>query len=404
MRRYQSLNNLVGWLVFAIATLTYLITLEPTASFWDCGEFIACSYKLLVPHPPGAPTFLLLGRIMSLFSFGDVTKVSVLINALSALSSSFTVLFLFWTITIIAKKLVLGTNVPNDEELAPTPGQTLLILGSGVVGALAFAFSDSFWFNAVEGEVYAMSSLFTAAVVWIMLKWENRAHEADSDKWLILIAYVVGLSIGVHLLNLLALPALGFIYYYRRTANPTWWGGLATLVISMIIVGAILVGIIPGLPSLAGAVEVFFVNTLGLPFDSGLIFFLIVFVALIWFGFRYSFRTRNRLVNTAMLCFVFILIGYSTYLIVPIRSSYHPTINENDPEDVLSFVSYLKREQYGDRPLLYGPQFNAEPISQEEGAPRYVRKGDKYVVAEKRLETIYRDEDKMLLPRLSTLR
>ncbi|WP_324675996.1 DUF2723 domain-containing protein [Hymenobacter sp. GOD-10R] len=400
MRRYQSLNNLVGWLVFAIATLTYLVTLEPTASFWDCGEFIACSYKLLVPHPPGAPTFLLLGRIMSLFSFGDVTKVSVLINALSALSSSFTVLFLFWTITILAKKLVLGINVPNDEQLEPTSGQTLLILGSGVVGALSFAFSDSFWFNAVEGEVYAMSSLFTAAVVWIMLKWENRAHEADSDKWLILIGYVVGLSIGVHLLNLLALPALGFIYYYRRTANPTWWGGVLTLVVSMVIVGAILVGIIPGLPSLAGAVEVFFVNSLGLPFDSGLIFFLIVFVALIWLGFRYSFRTRNRLVNTAMLSFVFILIGYSTYLIVPIRSSYHPTINENDPEDVLSFVSYLKREQYGDRPLLYGPQFNAEPVDQEEGAPRYVRKGDKYVVAEKRLETIYRDEDKMLLPRL----
>ncbi|HEX8349326.1 MAG TPA: DUF2723 domain-containing protein, partial [Hymenobacter sp.] len=203
MRRYQSLNNLVGWLVFAIATISYLLTLEPTASFWDCGEFIACSYKLLVPHPPGAPTFLLLGRIMSLFSFGDVTKVAVLINALSALSSSFTILFLFWTITILAKKLVLGSNVPNDESIAPTSGQTLLILGSGVVGGLAFAFSDSFWFNAVEGEVYAMSSLFTAAVVWIMLKWENRAHEADSDKWLILIAYVVGLSIGVNLLNLL---------------------------------------------------------------------------------------------------------------------------------------------------------------------------------------------------------
>lgn len=400
MRRYQSLNNLVGWLVFAIATLTYLLTLEPTASFWDCGEFIACSYKLLVPHPPGAPTFLLLGRLFSLLSFGDVTKVSVLINALSGLSSSFTVLFLFWSITIIAKKLVLRTSVPNDTEQEPTFGQTLLILGAGGVGALAFAFSDSFWFNAVEGEVYAMSSLFTAAVVWIMLKWENRAHEADSDKWLILIAYVVGLSIGVHLLNLLALPALGFIYYYRRTANPTLWGGVLTLVISMVIVGSILVGIIPGLPTLAGNVEVFFVNTLGLPFDSGLIFFLLAFVALIWVGFRYSFKSGNRLVNTAMLCFVFILIGYSTYLIVPIRSSYNPTINENAPHDVLSFVSYLKREQYGDRPLLYGPQFNAEPIDQTEGAPRYVRKGNQYVVAEKRLETIYRDEDKMLLPRL----
>ncbi|TGE22075.1 DUF2723 domain-containing protein [Hymenobacter aquaticus] len=401
MRSYKSLNNLVGWLVFAIATLTYLLTLEPTASFWDCGEFIACSYKLLVPHPPGAPTFLLLGRLFSLFSFGDPTKVSVLINTLSALSSSFTVLFLFWTITMLAKKLVLHRpGMHDDRTLEPTGGQTLLILGAGVVGALAFAFSDSFWFNAVEAEVYAMSALCTAAVVWIMLKWENRADEADSDKWLILIAYVIGLSIGVHLLNLLAIPALGFIYYYRRNPNPTMRGGIFTLVISSVIVGLILAGIIPGLPTLAGAFEVFFVNSIGLPFNSGLVFFLLLFVALIWFGFRYSFKAHNRLINTAMLSFVFILIGYSSYLIVPIRSSYHPTINENDPEDVLSFVSYLKREQYGDRPLLYGPQFNAEPVDQKEGAPRYVRKGDKYVVAERRLETIYRDEDKMLIPRI----
>ncbi|WP_242510142.1 protein O-mannosyl-transferase family, partial [Hymenobacter persicinus] len=394
-------NNLVGWLVFALATLTYLLTLEPTASFWDCGEFIACSYKLLVPHPPGAPTFLLLGRLFSLFAFGDVTKVSVLINTLSALSSSFTVLFLFWTITMLAKKLVLHRpGLPNDRLAEPTGGQTALILGAGAVGALAFAFSDSFWFNAVEAEVYAMSALCTSVVVWIMLKWENRADEPDSDKWLLLIALVIGLSIGVHLLNLLAIPALGFIYYYRRHANPTLAGGILTLVISSVIVGLILAGIIPGLPTLAGAFEVFFVNSIGLPFNFGLVIFLVVFVGLIWFGFRTSFRTHNRLLNTALLCFVFILIGYSSYLIVPIRSSYHPTINENDPEDILSFVSYLKREQYGDRPLLYGPQFNAEPIDQKEGAPRYVRKGDKYVVAERKLETIYRDEDKMLLPRI----
>ncbi|QIL75832.1 DUF2723 domain-containing protein [Hymenobacter sp. HDW8] len=401
MHRYKSLNNLVGWLVFAIATLTYLITLEPTASYWDCGEFIACSYKLLVPHPPGAPTFLLLGRIFSLFSFGDVTKVAVLVNALSALSSSFTVLFLFWTITMLAKKLVMHRAVPNLEpNLEPTFGQTLLILGAGAVGALAFAFSDSFWFNAVEGEVYAMSSLCTAVVVWIMLKWENRAHEADSDKWLILIAYIIGLSIGVHLLNLLALPALGFIYYYRRTANPTLLGGILTLVVSMIIVGSILAGIIPGLPTIAGAFEVFFVNSIGLPFNWGVIIFVLLLLAIIYFGFRYSYRKGSQLVNTGMLVFVFILIGYSSYLIVPIRSGFNPTIDENKPDDVLSFVSYLKREQYGDRPLLYGPQFSAQPVDQVEGAPRYVREGDKYVIAERRLETIYRDEDKMLLPRL----
>jgi hypothetical protein len=401
MRSFQKLNNLVGWLVFAIAAVTYLLTLEPTASFWDCGEFIACSYKLLVPHPPGAPTFLILGRLMSLLSFGDVTKVAVLVNALSGLSSAFTVLFLFWIITRLGRKLLLARKELDVETPEPTSGQTLLILGAGVVGALSFAFSDSFWFNAVEGEVYAMSALCTAAVVWIMLKWEEYADEADSDKWLILIAYVIGLSIGVHLLNLLALPALAFMYYYRRTANPTTLGGIITLVVSLVIVGSVLVGIIPGLPTLAGGFEVFFINNLGLPFNSGLLIFLVLFVAAIYAGFKLSYRLRSQLLNTAMLCFVFILIGYSSYLIVPIRSSFHPTINENDPEDVLSFVSYLKREQYGSRPLLYGPQFNAQPDHYEEGAPRYARKGNKYEeVLPRAQEPGYADADKMLLPRL----
>ncbi|MBC6610533.1 DUF2723 domain-containing protein [Hymenobacter sp. BT507] len=401
MRSYSRLNNGVGWGVFGVSLLVYLLTLEPTASFWDCGEFIACSYKLLVPHPPGAPTFLLLGRLVSLLSFGDVTKVAVLVNGLSAVSSAFTVLFLFWSITLLAKKLVLRRpGLHDDRGLAPTLGQSLLIVGAGAVGALSFAFSDSFWFNAEEAEVYAMSALGTAAVVWLMLKWENRADEADSDKWLVLLAYVIGLSIGVHLLNLLAIPALGFLYYFRRQTNPNWGGGIATLVVSFVLVGAILVGIIPGLPTLAGNFEVFFINNLGLPFNSGIVLFMLLLVGLIWLGFRQSFVRRSQLLNTFMLCFVFILIGYSSYLIVPIRSSYHPTINENDPEDVLSFVSYLKREQYGDRPLLYGPQFNAQAVSQQDGAPRYVRQGDKYVVAERRQELVYRDEDKMLLPRL----
>ena len=407
MRSFKSLNNLVGWLIFAIAAATYLLTLEPTASFWDCGEFIACSYKLLVPHPPGAPTFLLLGRLFSLFSFGDATKVAVLINALSGLSSAFAVLFLFWIITRMARKLVLRADARNGvlpaESIEPTGYQRFLILSAGAVGALAFAFSDSFWFNAVEGEVYAMSALCTAAVVWIMLKWEAHADEPDSDRWLILIAYVIGLSIGVHLLNLLTLPALGFIYYYRRTANPSLTGGIVVMVVSMVIVGSILVGIIPGLPTLAGGFEVFFVNSVGLPFNSGLLIFLIVFVGLIWFGFRLSYQRRSQLLNTAMLCFMFILIGYSSYLIVPIRSSFQPTINENDPEDVLSFVSYLKREQYGSRPLLYGPQFNAQPVDYAEGAPRYARdpKTSTYKeIMPRQQEPVYRDEDKMLLPRL----
>ena len=401
MRSFQRLNNLVGWVVFAIAAAVFMLTLEPTASFWDCGEFIACSYKLLVPHPPGAPTFLILGRLMSLLSFGDPTKVPVLINALSGLSSAFTILFLFWIITRMGRKLLVARSEFETETPEPTGYQTLLILGAGVVGALSFAFSDSFWFNAEEGEVYAMSSLCTAAVVWIMMKWEEHSQDADSDKWLILIAYVIGLSIGVHLLNLLALPALAFIYYYRRAQNPSVLGGISTLVISLVIVGSVLVGIIPGLPTLAGGFEVFFTNALGMPFNSGLIIFLLLFVGLIYAGFRLSYRLRSQLLNTGMLCFVFILIGYSTYLIVPIRSSFHPTINENDPEDVLSFVSYLKREQYGSRPLLYGPQFNAQPDHYEEGAPRYKRENGRYQeVLPRAQEPGYAEADKMLLPRL----
>ena len=398
---YNQLNNGVGWLIFALSLLVFMLTLEPTASFWDCGEFIACAYKLLVPHPPGAPTFLLLGRLMSLFAFGDVTHVAVLVNTLSALSSAFTVLFLFWIITLLAKKLVLHRpGMHDDRALAPTSAQTYLILGAGAVGALAFAFSDSFWFNAEEAEVYAMSALCTAAVVWLMLKWENRAAEADSDKWLVLLAYVIGLSIGVHLLNLLAIPALGFIYYFRRTAAPTVWGGVLTLAISSVIVGSILVGIIPGLPTLAGNFEVFCVNALGLPFNSGVVLFVALLVGLIGWGFRQSFRRKSQLLNTFMLCFTFILIGYSSYLIVPIRSSYHPTIDQNAPNDVLSFISYLKREQYGSRPLLYGPHVFAQPISQVDAGPRYVRQGDQYAVAERKLDLAYRDEDNMLLPRI----
>ncbi|RZK88525.1 MAG: DUF2723 domain-containing protein, partial [Hymenobacter sp.] len=234
MRSFNRLNNLVGWVVFALALAVYLKTLEPTASFWDCGEFIACSYKLLVPHPPGAPTFLLLGRLMSLLSFGNRELVSVLVNALSAISSAFAVLFLFWIITRMGRKLLLAREEFETETPEPSSLQTWLIMGAGAVGALSFAFSDSFWFNAEEGEVYAMSSLCTAAVVWIMMKWEERATQPDSDKWLILIAYVIGLSIGVHLLNLLAVPALALIYYYRRQPNPTVWGGVLTLVVSMV--------------------------------------------------------------------------------------------------------------------------------------------------------------------------
>ena len=392
MTNYRKINNLVGWVVFFIATMAYVLTLEPTASFWDAGEFIASSYKLLVPHPPGAPFYLLVGRLFSMFA-SEPAQVAWWVNLLSALCSSFTVLFLFWTITILARRLMV------KEGAEPTRGNLILIMGSGAVGALAYTFSDSAWFSAVEAEVYAMSSFFTAIVFWAMLRWEAKVGEAYSDKWLILIAYLVGLSIGAHLLNLVTIPALAFIYYFRLY-KPTFWGGVIAFAISAVVVITILWGIIPGLPTMAGGFEVFFVNTFGLPFGSGLIVFVILLVGLVVFGLRYSIRRSNRVLNTALLSFVFVVIGYSSYMMIPIRSSYDPTIDENDPDDILSFVAYLKREQYGDRPLLYGPQYNAQPIAQEEGAPRYIRGEDRYLPTNPKIEPIYDSKDKTLLPRI----
>ncbi|WP_192823519.1 DUF2723 domain-containing protein [Rufibacter sp. LB8] len=407
MFQYNRINNLVGWLVFAVATIVYVLTLEPTASFWDAGEFIACSYKLLVPHPPGAPFYLLLGRIFSMFA-GDPSQVAWWVNLLSALSSSFTVLFLFWTITILARKLLIPNVVTPASSvhavtapatIEPTFGQTIAIVGSAAVGALAFTFTDSFWFSAVEAEVYALSSFFTAFVVWAMLRWESKAHEAMSDKWLILIAYMVGLSIGAHLLNLVAIPALAFIFFFRLKKYSTK-GAILTMAVSAFILGVVLVGVIPGLPSIAGWFEVLFVNSFGLPFGAGVIFFVALFIgALVW-AVRYAIKTGNRMLHTALLSFIFILIGYSSYLIIPIRSGYDPTIDENDPENIVSFVSYLKREQYGDRPLLFGPQFNAEPIDQEEGAAQYIKGEDKYIEVGRKQEAVYASNDKTLLPRL----
>jgi hypothetical protein len=398
---YSRLNTLGGWLLFAAALTVYWLTLEPTVSFWDCGEFIASAYRLQVPHPPGAPLFLLLGRLAALLSFGEVSRVPVLVNMLSAVSSALTVMLLFWTITLLAKKLVLHRAGMHDDRLAePASSQAALILGSGAVGALAFAFSDSFWFSAVEGEVYALSSLGTAAVVWLMLKWENRADEPGADRWLVLIAYVIGLSIGVHLLNLLALPALGLIYYFRRVAAPCTRGALLTLAVSGALVLAILLGVIPGLPSVAGGLEVFVVNSFGLPYNSGVVLFGLLLLGGLLAGFRYATRRGLPALHLGLLSLSFILIGYSSYLMVPIRSGFNPVIDENNPEDVLSFVSYLKREQYGDRPLLYGPQLNAQPVAQQEGAPRYERQNGRYVVVERKLETEYAAADKTLLPRL----
>ncbi|MCV9388975.1 glycosyltransferase family 117 protein [Reichenbachiella ulvae] len=387
---YNRLNNLTGWIIFIIATTVYALTVEPTASFWDCGEFIAVSYKLEVPHPPGAPLFLLLGRMFSFLAGGDTTQVAYWINMLSVLSSGFTILFLFWSITHIAKKLVSA-----EENLT----NHLLVIGSGVVGALAYTFSDSFWFSAVEAEVYAMSSFFTAFVVWAILKWENIKDPSDENRWIILIAYMVGLSIGVHLLNLVTLPALGLIYYFKKREKVSKKGIFTTLAISGAIVMIIMIGVIPGLPSMASKIEIFFVNNLGLPFGSGIIFFTILFLGGLVYGIFYSIKNNKITLNTALVSFAFIIIGYSSYSIVLIRSNYNPPIDENNPEDVLSYVSYLKREQYGSRPLLHGQYYTAELVGQEKGAPVYRKGKEKYEIADYKLEYKYDPAHTTIFPR-----
>ena len=391
---YNKINNSVGWIVFIIASATYSLTVEPTASFWDVGEFIAVSYKLMVPHPPGAPLFLLIGRMFSFLSMGDPLKVAYWINMLSALASGFTILFMFWSITLIGQKIL----KVKESEINLT--QAILLMGAGVVGALAYTFSDTFWFSAVEGEVYAMSSLLTAFVIWAMLKWEHIEDPSRANRWIILIAYVFGLSIGVHLLNLVTIPVLGLIYYFKKYDEITKRGILYTLGISGFLIILINNIIIPGLPSFAGSLEVFFVNSIGLPFGSGIIFTVLLIIGGLVYGILYSSKKEKDILNTALLSLAFILIGYSSYTMVVIRSGYNPTIDENNPEDVMSVVSYLKREQYGTRPLLFGRYYSAELIDQKKGAPVYIKGKDKYEVADYKIEQVYDPKETTILPRI----
>ncbi len=352
---YRKLNIITGWLVFLAATLTYLATIEPTASFWDCGEFIATAYKLQVGHPPGAPLFMIMGRVSSFFVAPE--HVPVAVNVLSAMASAFCILFLFWSITHMAHKLA----TRNGAEL--TTGALIGILGSGVVGALAYTWSDSFWFSAVEGEVYALSSFFTAIVFWAILKWESEAEQPHSTRWLILIAYLMGLSIGVHLLNLLCIPAIAFVYYFKRyTVTPR--GVVITFVVSALILGAIQAIIIPGIVQVAGWFELLFVNDMGLPFNTGnLVYTLLLVGGIVWL-LRWTQLNGKVLLNTIVLGVTVILVGYSTYAMIVIRSMANPPIDENNPENVFNLLSYLNREQYGDRPLLIG-QFWGSPYSSE---------------------------------------
>jgi hypothetical protein len=392
MQNYQKINNISGWAVFAFATIVYWLTVEPTASYWDCGEFIAVSYKLEVPHPPGAPLFLLIGRMFSFLALGDVEQVAYWINISSVLASGFTILFLFWTITLLGRKIF---NIKKDEEKT---GETALLMGSAAIGALAYTFSDSFWFSAVEAEVYAMSSFFTAFVFWAILKWEVIEDESLANKWLILISYMMGLSIGVHLLNLVTIPALGLIYYFKKY-KVSRNGLIASLVVSGFIVILINNIIIPGFPSIAGSVEIFFVNSLGLPFGAGIIFFGILLLSALVYGIYWSNKNQKVLLNTALLGLAFILIGYSSYTSLVIRSNYNPPIDENNPENVISFVSYLKREQYGSRPLLHGQYFDAELVDQKPGAKVYRKGKDKYEIADRKLKYVYDPKRTTILPR-----
>ena len=360
---YKKLNVITGWLVFLVAAWTYVTTIEPTASFWDCGEFLATANKLEVGHPPGAPLFMMIGRVAS--AFVGPEDVPVAINMLSALCSAFTILFLFWTITHMAHKVI----TRNGDE--PGTGGILAVLGSGIVGALAYTWSDTFWFSAVEAEVYSMSSLFTAITFWAILKWENVAHEAHSTRWLILICYLLGLGIGVQLLALLCIPPIAMVYYFKRYET-TPKGILTAFVISAIILGTIQSVIIPGVAKVAGKFELLFVNDLGLPFNSGNLFYFLLVATLIVLGLRWTQRTGRVIANTVILGITVILIGYSTYAMTVIRSLANPPIDENNPENVFNLVSYLNREQYGDRPLLIG-QFWDSPYAAErkDGTPVY---------------------------------
>lgn len=383
---FQRTNNVTGWIAFAIALITYWLTFEETASYWDVGEFIAVAYKLEVPHPPGAPLFLLLGRLFSFLALGDVLKVAYWINFMSVLASAFTILFLFWSITLFGRKMV---NI--DKSDSSTSAKTLLLMGAGLIGALAYTFSDSFWFSAVEAEVYAMSSFFTAFVVWGILKWDVIEDESKANRWLILIAYMMGLSIGVHMLNLVTIPALGLIYYFKKY-KPSRWGIAGALVLSFAIIIFINDFIVPGLPTLAGNFEVFFVNTLGLPFGSGVIVFSLIIIGSLVFGIRHSQINNKPILNTFLLSTTFILIGYCSYATIVIRSNFNPPINENAPRDVMTFVSYLKREQYGSRPLMFGPTFTSQPIDIKYGAPLYKKGKDKYEIADRKFEYVYDHE------------
>ena len=482
MKQYKLVDNIFGWVAFIIAAFVYCSTIEPTASFWDCPEFITTAYKQEIGHPPGAPFFMLLGNFFTHFA-SDTTQVAKMVNMMSALLSAVCIMFLFWTITHLARKLIIG----DWKEM--TTGKLIAIEASGMVGALIYTFSDTFWFSAVEGEVYAFSSAFTAVVFWLILKWEDHADEPHSDRWLVLIAYMTGLSIGVHLLNLLCIPAIVLVYYYKKVPHANLKGSLLALVLSFLVVVAVLYGVVPGIITVGGWFELFFVNVLGCPFNTGEIVYIICLVASViwgiyetynaseknekkqniafvlgfgmlgipfygygwtavicgvivlaalWFALNYKRKKEittgvdevtgitkkkmqvlplisARIKNTALLCMLMLMIGYSSYALIVIRSSANPPMDQNSPEDIFTLGSYLSRDQYGDRPLFYGQAYTSQvalevdgnmckPVMKE-GAPVYQRKEkasadekDSYFVVSHKNKYVYAQN--MLFPRM----
>lgn len=398
---YRFLNNLLGWIVFLIAAFTYLSTAAPTASFWDCGEYIATAVKLQVGHPPGAPLFQLMGNVFSTFAFGDVTEQARMVNYLSAMSSAFTVLFLFWTITMLGRKFIAKYGEMNK-------GRLVALFGAALVGSLTYTWSDSFWYSAVEGEVYAMSSLFTAVAFWAILKWENeveRSHQAH--RWLIFIAYIIGLSIGVHILVFLTIPAIVMVYFFKTDKNINRNKFILYNLVGIVILGLIFAFIIPLVLKMFGQLEIFMVNSIGLPFNSGTIFTVIILGGLAALGLVYTRRKETPIWNTLILSVLFIILGYSTFITLAIRSNANTPIDENNPEDAMSLLAYYNREQYGDFPVFYGQSFNA-PLDQQEpftdGNPVYRRDDEKgeYVITDDRKASVrnFADSHVGLFPRM----
>lgn len=382
--QYKKINNLLGWLCFVIASVTYILTLEPSVSFWDCGEFISCAYRLQVAHQPGYPVFAMLGKLFSLLSFGDNTKVPYFTNLGSAVASGATIMFLFWTITALAKKMLL-----NKRDDVVEQSNLILIMGAGLVGALAFTYTDTFWFSAVETIVFALSSLCTAIVFWAILKWDAHADEKGADKWLVFIAYVIGLSIGIHLLNLLTIPAIAMVYFFRRSKNITVKNGILAFLAGVVILGLVQYGIRGYTIKFAAYFDLFFVNSLGLGFGSGAFFFILLIVVALVGGIIYSIRAKKPTLNLALLCVAFIYFGYAAFAYIPIRATANPDLNNSHPDNAFTLYGYLNRIQYGETPLLSGPYYDATVTDQKEGSIIYRKGKTQYENAGKKIETEY---------------